>query len=69
MNRINLQKFEGETIYVGIDSHLKSWKISIYSKEFELKTFTQPPDSYKLIGYLKHHYPGASYKCVYKAPG
>jgi transposase len=67
MNYTKLQKFDGETIYVGIDAHLKSWKVSIYSQEFELKTYTQPPDSHKLMNYLKHHYPGANYKCVYEA--
>ena len=67
MSYSNLQRFDGETIYVGIDTHLKSWKVSIYSQEFELKTFTQPPDSDKLMNYLKHYYPGADYKCVYEA--
>jgi len=62
-----LQRFEGENIFVGIDTHKKSWKVSIYHDEMELKTFTQPADSNKLMSYLKHHYPGAAYKCVYEA--
>lgn len=67
MNTINLQHFEDHTIYVGIDFHLKSWKVSIYIDEFELKTFTQPPDSRRLASYLKKNYPGANYKSVYEA--
>lgn len=67
MNKIKLQRFDGETIFVGIDFHLKSWKVSIHSKEFELNTFTQPPDSIKLMKHLQHHYPGANYQCVYEA--
>ena len=35
-----INDFTGHNIYVGIDAHLKSWAISIYSDEFELqKTF------------------------------
>ena len=66
MNTVKLQRtFEGEDIYVGLDVHLKSWKVSVFSKEFELKTFTQPPES-KLLGeFLKKNYPGATYHCVY----
>jgi transposase len=67
MSYTKLQRFDGETMYVGIDTHLKSWKVSIHSKEFELKTFTQPPDAKKLMNYLTHHFPGANYECVYEA--
>lgn len=67
MNRYKIQKFNGETIYVGMDTHLKDWMISIFHKELELKTFTQPPDCLTLMSYLKRNYPGAKYKCVYEA--
>lgn len=68
MNTVKLQRtFEGEDIYIGIDVHLKSWKVSVFSQEFELKTFTQPPDSSLLMVFLKKHYPGAAYHCVYEA--
>jgi transposase len=59
--------FTGQNIFVGIDAHLKSWKVSIFSSEFELKTFSQNPDVEQLSGYLKRHYPGASYKLAYEA--
>ena len=55
MNRYKIQKFNGETIYVGMDTHLKDWKVSILHKEFELKTFTQPPDCHTLMSYLKRN--------------
>ncbi len=29
--------FTGQNIYVGIDTHYKTWMVSIYSDEFELK--------------------------------
>lgn len=63
----NLTDFSGESIYVGIDSHLKSWHVTIMSEEMELRNFTQEPDSRKLTSFLQRHYPGADYKCVYEA--
>lgn len=47
----NLTDFSGEIIYVGIDSHLKSWNVTIMSKEMELRNFTQEPDSGKLSAF------------------
>src|ERR1700678_904110 len=63
----NLTNFNGESIYVGIDSHLKSWNVTIMSEEMELRNFTQEPDSKKLSSFLQRNYPGADYKCVYEA--
>lgn len=63
----NLRNFHGEMIYVGIDCHLKSWKVTLMSSEMELCSFTQPPESRKLSSYLKAHYPGAEFQCVYEA--
>jgi len=68
MNTVKLQRtFEGEDIYIGLDVHLKSWKVSVFSQEFELKIFTQPPESKLLGDFLKKNYPGARYHCVYEA--
>lgn len=63
----NLTNFGGESIYVGIDSHLKSWKVTVMSDEMELRNFTQEPDSKKLSLFLHRNYPGAHFKCVYEA--
>lgn len=59
--------FSEQSIYVGIDVHFKSWSVSIYSDEFELKTFNQPPDVNLLVKYLQTHYPGADYQLGYEA--
>jgi transposase len=63
----NLRNFDGETIYVGIDSHLKSWKVTLMSDEMELRSFTQSPDSKQLSLFLHRNYPGANFKCAYEA--
>ncbi len=59
--------FTGQTIYVGLDVHKKSWSVSIFSEEFEHKTFTQPPEVDKLANYLRRTFPGALYHSVYEA--
>jgi transposase len=59
--------FTRKSIYIGLDVHLKSWSVSLYSEEFELKTFSQPPKADLLGNYLQKHYPGAKFKAVYEA--
>jgi len=62
-----LLDFSGQNIYVGMDVHQKSWKIHLYSDEFELKAFSQQPGVNQLSSYLHSHYPGASYLLAYEA--
>lgn len=59
--------FTGQSIYVGMDVHKKSWTVSIFSEHHEHKTFTQPPNAQSLVGYLKRTFPGATYHAVYEA--
>ena len=59
--------FSGQDIYVGLDTGKKSWKVTILTKEFEHKTFTQPPQPATLVKYLRNNFPGARYLCVYEA--
>jgi hypothetical protein len=42
-------------------------EISILTKDFEHKTFTQTPEPEALVKYLHKHFPGARYLCVYEA--
>jgi len=67
MNHVNKIDFTGQQIYVGMDVHKKSWSISIYTDQFEHKTFSQPPEVGVLVNYLKRNFPGAAYKSVYEA--
>ncbi len=59
--------FRGQSIYIGIDVHKKSWQVSIYTKDFEHKTFSSPPQTEAVISYLRRTFPGGSYFCVYEA--
>jgi transposase len=64
---LKVTDFTGQNIYVGLDVHYKSWMVSIYSDEFELKTFSQTPDPSKLSSYLRQHYPNANFHLAYEA--
>jgi transposase len=59
--------FTGQDIYVGLDTGKKSWKVCILTEELEHKTFSQPPYPMVLVDYLRKHFPGAKYQCVYEA--
>lgn len=59
--------FTGQPIYIGLDVHKKSWSVSIFSKQGEYQTFSQPPEADKLAHYLSHHFPGALYYAAYEA--
>jgi transposase len=59
--------FSDQDIYIGLDIHKKNWTVSIFTKDFEHKTFSQNPDPYVLARYLKHNFPGANYHSVYEA--
>lgn len=59
--------FEGQNIFVGIDLHLKSWNVSIFTENLHHKTFNQPPKAEILSEYLKNNFPNASYLSAYEA--
>jgi transposase len=59
--------FEGQTIFAGIDVHLKSWSVSLFYDNRYLRSFQQPPDAAALATLLKRDYPGATYQCAYEA--
>lgn len=59
--------FKGQNIYVGIDTHLKSWKVALYHDEIALRVFSQNPDTRLLVNHLRKNYPNADYQCAYEA--
>jgi transposase len=66
LNKDNLD-FSGENLYVGMDVHKKSWKITVQTDEVVCQTFSQDPEVKVLSKYLKCHYPNANYYCAYEA--
>jgi transposase len=59
--------FKGQSIFVGIDVHLKSWTVTILTESLFHKTFTQPASHLVLHNYLTKHFPQATYYSVYEA--
>lgn len=66
-NKHNSLDFSGQSIYVGMDVHKKTWKLCIRTEELELKCMTTEPNPEILVRHLKKNYPGASYRCAYEA--
>ena len=65
--KVSEKTFTGQPFYAGIDCHKKSWKVTIMSKEYEHKSFSQNPDPGLLAQYLQRNFPGGEYKAVYEA--
>lgn len=65
--KVNEKTFEGQSMYVGIDCHLKSWKVTILGDHYVHKTMSCNPSPEQLADYLKKNFPGAQYKAVYEA--
>jgi len=67
MEQNNKLDFTGQDIYTALDTHKRNWTVSIFTKDFEHKTFSQNPDPTILANYLKRNFPGANYHSVYEA--
>jgi len=67
MSKVNQLRFDGQTIFCGIDVHKKSWRINVRNDEFELEDYSQDPSEELLLNHLQKRYPGASYQVAYEA--
>lgn len=59
--------FTGQNFYCGIDTHKKSWAVTIETDDFALKTFTQNADPELLVKHLRKNYPGGNFYVGYEA--
>jgi len=64
---ITKDSFKGQSFYIGIDYHKKSWNVTILGEQYEHKSFSQNPDPGLLADYLNRNLPGATYHAVYEA--
>lgn len=62
-----LADFSGQTIYVGIDVHLKNWDVSVFLNKQYIRSFHQEADSERLSSTLKRDYPNAMFECAYES--
>jgi transposase len=59
--------FKGENIYVGIDTHLKNWTVTILTENNFHKKYSQDPSPKVLYNYLHKNFPDATYYSAYEA--
>ena len=59
--------YSGQNIYIGLDTHLRSWKTTIRVGDTYFKTFSQDPSAKILFEYLKRNFPMANYFSAYEA--
>lgn len=59
--------FSGKEVYAGIDTHLKSWRVSIMTNGIICKTFSQNASAKDLKAYLVRNYPNGNYYSAYEA--
>ena len=64
---MNNLSFKNNTFFVGIDTHLKSWKVTIRNSGLELKTFSMNPSPVELYNHLSKNYTDGSFNIVYEA--
>ena len=59
--------FKGQTFFIGLDVHKKSWNVAIRSNGLLLKIISMNPNADELWKYLNNNYPNGEYKSVYEA--
>ena len=62
--QITKLSFTDQSIYVGIDVHKKSWKVTIGTENHEHKSFSMNPSAHELSNYLSRNFPGGTYKAA-----
>lgn len=67
LSQIKINSWQGQKLYIGLDVHKKSWKVTILGPSYEHKTYSQDPDPEVLANYLHKNFPGAEYHSVYEA--
>jgi len=67
MDKVKQMDFSGQDIFIGLDTHLKNWSVSIVVGESPFKTFSQDPRSEVLKNYLTRNFPNGNYYSAYEA--
>lgn len=59
--------FSGTNIFIGLDTHLKSWRTTVMVEDTVYKTFSQDPNALVLKRFLDNNFPKANYFSAYEA--
>lgn len=66
MQKYNLS-FNGQTIFIGIDVHLKNWQIAVLTEAGNVKRLSIGPSAKVLFDFLRRNYPDGTYQAVYES--
>jgi len=66
-NKTKTPTFDGQDFFIGIDVHLKRWKVTIRNNRMVLKTFSMDPKAQQLQTYMHKNYPNGNYFSVYES--
>lgn len=66
-NKFNLISFSGQSFFIGLDVHKKSWSVTVRTSGIEVAHFTQTPDPLQLALHLKSKFHGAEFYSAYEA--
>ncbi len=67
MKILDKNSFLDSHFHIGVDTHLKNWRVTIRLNGIELKTLSMNPSPEELLNYLRKKYPGGNYHIVYEA--
>ena len=67
MNAEYSQMYRGQEIFIGLDVHKRSWKVTELYGGNCIKTYSMKPSPAELAKRLNREYPGAKYNSVYEA--
>ena len=62
-NKLN---YNGQNIYLGIDTHKKHWTVTVMVENQPYKTFSQPSNADALFSFLKKNFPRGTYHSAYE---
>jgi len=67
MDKTKQLDFTGQDIYIGLDTHLRNWRVTIMVNDSPYKTFSQDPRTEVLKNYLTRTFPNGNYYSAYEA--
>ena len=63
----NKISFKGQTIYVGIDVHKRTWHVTMLTEAGNIKRVSIESSAQTLFDILNKHYPEGTYRAVYES--
>lgn len=66
-SKVKQLDYSGKTLYLGIDIHLKNWRVTILVDDTYFNTISMDPSADCMSKYLRKNFPGGNYFSAYEA--